>query len=159
MAMPEDERRTIHQEMHGCWSMINMLPPDYVYRPTTPEEREESRNTKMIGLLPIPDGPEPVPPGTAQLVRERALTDGPATAAMTANAERYTTALEGTWKRDHGLIVCWTCDGKLLLIPRAVRVEAVCLNCCDPFMTEVQIDARLEAVGVRDFRSYNWKRR
>jgi hypothetical protein len=166
MAMAEDARRTIHEEMHGYHSMCSVLysaPEDgasgYVHIPKSPEQHAELANGKMIGLCAVPDGPPPVFMGTAALVAERHRTDGPATKQTIADAQRFTTALEGEWKNDHGLSSCWTCDKKLLLIPRAVRVEAICLGGCDPFYTECDVDARLETRGIHDFRSYSWKRR
>jgi hypothetical protein len=155
MAMAEDERRTIHDEMHGYHSMCSMLysAPEggasgYVHVPMTPEQRYELANAKMIGLYAVPDGPPPVFAGTAELVAERQRTDGPATEQTIADAQRFTAALEGEWKYDHCLCSCWACDEKLLLIPRAVRVESVCLGRCDPLYVECDVDARLEAKGI-----------
>jgi hypothetical protein len=164
--MAEDERRTIHDEMHGYYSMCSMLysAPEggasgYVHIPKTPEQRHELATAKMIGLYVVPDGPPPVFAGTAALVAERQRTDAPATPKTIADALRYTDALGGEWLKDHGKTTCWTCDETLLLIPRAQRVESICLGGCNPFYTECDVDARLEAQGIHDFRSYSWKRR
>ena len=158
--METDEKpRTIHDEMHGFFSMVSWLAndPNYVYTPKTPEERDRSRKNRKL-LAPRGEELDPVAPGTAELVRERALTDGPATPKTVADGERYTNALHGTWKGDHGVVACWGCDKKLLLIPRKQRVEAACLSGCSPFMVEAATDARLEAAGECDFRRYSWKR-
>jgi hypothetical protein len=158
--MRENSERDVMQELHALWSLSRLLF-DGGELPAKQEPAEAARSMTYIceKLVGWPSPNDFLPPsGAGKRAAEILAADGPATALQTANAERFTKALRGTWDGERGLAECPSCrERTLVLIPRAVRVEAYCPN-CDPLAVEAETDALLDSRSVVDFRpEFTWR--
>jgi hypothetical protein len=89
------------------------------------------------------------------------LDDGPPSADRIADAARFAADLGLKAEGNHWRGECPSCHlpDSLTLNARAHRVECRCdSGVCDPFTLEAQLDGRLSAHGLLNFREWPWKR-